>query len=443
MLSALSRVLEKLNIFFLSLMIATTLGAESFAHFAIAMSYALICFSIIEVGGQQLYTFFNANFERISPSLLNHLKVFLFTLLLPCLFFIDSWKLVSLIALGYLFESLNNSYRFKLFESGHHSQEARVFLGERLITLTAISIIYVLNYFAFAVVIDLFVMFIFVLFVKITFFIVNRFLSKRVDNTETNGELSKYISYIVEGKYFIFSAFIAALFMQVDILIFNWLDAGDQEVALISALLRLVTATFFIATVFQQFILPKFQMLITSQIAFFKYERNVSYFAFFLTFSLIALCDVYLSIFFGGNIQKDWEGLNVSLLLLLVFTRFSRDPVSLYLGQTGKNKFKVKVIATLLPIKLLAIYFGYLYYGFMAAICVIVIFDSLIYLLFRYATQFEIFVPSYWLGSSLLIIFVYLIDLLSFSAKIAIASIGLVGAFIFFSKVTKLGVSFK
>ncbi len=443
MLSALSRVLEKLNIFFLSIMIATTLGAESFAHFAIAMSYALICFSIVEVGGQQLYTFFNANFERISPDKLNLLKVFLFALLLPSLFFIDSWQLVSLIALGYLFESLNNSYRFKMFEFGHHSIEARVYLGERLITLSAILTVYVLNYFSVGVVIDLIPMFTFVFLVKVSFFIVNRFLSNKIADSATTSVLSKYLNYVIEGKYFIFSAFVAALFMQIDILIFSWLDAGDEDVALISALLRLVTATFFIATVFQQFILPKFQMLLADNKYFFQYERYVSYFAFFLTFALIALCDVYLSIFFGVNMQKDLEGFNVSLLLLLVFTRFTRDPVSLYLGQTGKNKVKVKVITMLLPIKVLAIYFGYTHYGFYAAICVIVVFDSLIYLLFRYVTQFKVFVPSYWLGAALLITFIYIIEYLPLSVRIAIALICLLSALIIFPKVTKLGVSFK
>lgn len=443
MLSALSRVLEKLNIFFLSIMIATTLGAESFAHFAIAMSYALICFSIVEVGGQQLYTFFNANFQRISPSVLNQLKVTLFVLLLPCLFFIDSWQLVSLIALGYLFESLNNSYRFKLFEFGHHSVEARIYLAERLITFLFILTIYALNYFSIGVVIDLIMIFTFIVFVKVLFFIVNSFLANKVDDVITPSGLSKFINYIEEGKYFIFSAFVAALFMQIDILIFSWLDAGEQEIALISALLRLVTATFFIATVFQQFILPKFQLLLANKKYFFKYERDVSYFAFFLTLSLIALCDVYLSLFFGDNIPKDIEGSNVSLLLLLVFTRFARDPVALYLGQSGKNKVKVKVLTLLLPIKVLAIYFGYLYYGFVAAICIIVIFDSLIYLLFRYVTPFKVFVPQYCLGAVILIAFICIIELLPFPVRIAFALGGLLCAFLFFSKVTKLGVSFK
>lgn len=443
MLSALSRVLEKLNIFFLSLIIATTLGAESFAHFAIAMSYALISFSVVEVGGQQLYTFFNSNFDKISPNLLNHLKFFLFILLLPCLFFIDLWQLVSLIALGYLFESLNNSYRFKFFEFGHHATEARVYLGERLITLFVILILYFLNYFSVDVVIELIPMFTFIFFVKVLFYIVNRFLSNKIDDTSTTSDLSKYIDYVVKGKYFIFSAFVAALFIQIDILIFDWLDADEQEIALMSALLRLVTATFFIATVFQQFILPKFQVLIENSQFFFKYESYVSYFAFFLTFALIAICDAYLSIFFGVNMQKDIEGLNITLLLLLVFTRFSRDPISLYLGQIGKNKVKVKVISMLLPIKVFTIYFGYLYYGFFAAIAIIVIFDSLIYLLFRYVTQFKVFDSRYWVGVVLLITFIYIIELLPFSTKIAIASVGFLSAFFFFSKVIKFGVSFK
>jgi O-antigen/teichoic acid export membrane protein len=395
------------------------------------------------VGGQQLYTFFNSNVQRISPSVLNQLKVTLFALLLPCLFFIDSWQLVSLIALGYLFESLNNSYRFKLFEFGRHSVEARIYLAERLITFLFILTIYALNYFSTGVVIDLMMIFTFVFFVKALFFIVNRISSNKIDDVINPIGLSKFINYIEKGKYFIFSAFVAALFMQIDILIFSWLDAGDQEVALISALLRLVTATFFIATVFQQFILPKFQLLLANKKYFFKYECYVSYFAFSLTFSLIALCDVYLSLFFGDNMPKGIEGLNVSLLLLLVFTRFSRDPVSLYLGQTGKNKVKVKVLTLLLPLKVLTLYFGYLHYGFIAAICVIVIFDSLIYLLFRYVTQFNVFVPRYCLGAVILIAFICVIELLPFPVRIAIALGGLLCAFFFFSKVIKLGVSFK
>jgi hypothetical protein len=141
--------------------------------------------------------------------------------------------------------------------------------------------------------------------------------------------------------------------------------------------------------------------------------------------------------------SNDLQTLNVSLLLLLVFTRFTRDPVSLYLGQIGKNKAKVKVISILLPIKGLALYFGYLYYGFFIAICVIVVFDSLIYLLFRYVVQFKVFVPSYWVGIALLITLIDLIDVLPFSTRMTIALFCFLSAFILFSKITKLGVSFK
>lgn len=443
MLSALSRALDKFNIFFLSLMIATTLGAESFANFAIAMSYALICFSIIEAGGQQLYNYFNANFKKISPDKLNKLKAFLFVLLLPFLFFINSWQLVCVMALGYLFESFNNSFRFKLFEFGHHSKEAGVFLGERLIIFLAIVVIFILNYFSVDVVIDLISMFTFILLVKMSFFMVNRLLSNKIDVLADNYALDEYINYLMVGKYFIFSAFIASLFMQIDILVLNWLDADEQEIALISALLRLVTATFFIATVFQQFILPKFQILLANKEYYLKYERYVSCFAFFLTAFLMFLCDVYLSIFFGVNMSNDLQILNVSLLLLLVFTRFTRDPVSLYLGQSGKNKAKVKIIAILLPIKVLALYFGYLYYGFFTAISVVVLFDSLIYLLFRYVSRFKIFVFSYWVGIILLITFIYIIELLPLPARITVALFCFLSAFILFSKITKLGVSFK
>jgi O-antigen/teichoic acid export membrane protein len=443
MLPALSRALDKFNIFFLSLMIATTLGAESFANFAIAMSYALICFSIIEVGGQQLYNYFNANIKKISPDKLNQLKVFVFVLLLPCLFFIDSWQLVCVMALGYLFESLNNSFRFKLFDFGYYSKEASVFLSERLIIFLAIAAIFLLNYFSVGFVTDLISMFTFILLVKMSFFMVNRLLSNKIDVLADNYGLDEYINYLMVGKYFIFSAFIASLFMQIDILVLNWLDADGQEIALISALLRLVTATFFIATVFQQFILPKFQILLANKEYYLKYERYVSYFAFFLTAFLIFLCDVYLSIFFGVNMSNDSKILNVSLLLLLVFTRFTRDPVSLYLGQSGKNKAKVKIIAILLPIKVLALYFGYLYYGFFTAISVVVLFDSLIYLLFRYVIQFKIFVFSYWVGIILLMTFIYIIELLPLPARISVALFCFLSAFILFSKITKLGVSFK
>jgi hypothetical protein len=141
--------------------------------------------------------------------------------------------------------------------------------------------------------------------------------------------------------------------------------------------------------------------------------------------------------------SNDSKILNVSLLLLLVFTRFTRDPVSLYLGQSGKNKAKVKIIAILLPIKVLALYFGYLYYGFFTAISVVVLFDSLIYLLFRYVIQFKIFVFSYWVGIILLMTFIYIIELLPLPARITVALFCFLSAFILFSKITKLGVSFK
>jgi hypothetical protein len=444
MLAAISRALDKVNIFFLSLMIATLLGTQSFASFSIAMSYALISFAIIELGGQQLYTYYNGNIERVSPSFLNQLKTLLFILLLPSLIFIDAWPLVILISLGYLFESLSNSYRFQLFQFDYHSREAKIYLAERLIVFLAILSTYSLNYLSVTVNLELMTIFSFICCIKIIFFAINSFFARRLDDVVTPRSFNRYVNFVLHGKYFIFSAFIAALFMQVDILLFSWLNASEQEIALISAMVRLVTATFFIATVFQQFILPKFQYLISDDKNFLKYEKNIGYFAFYITFSFIALSELYLLIFFGDNsMDKILGTVNAELLLLLIFSRFSRDPISTYLGQTGKNKSKLKIMAMLLPLKIMAIYIGYVFYGFYVAIWVIVLFDSCVYFLFRYVTNFKSIDINYWLGGAGLICFSFVVEYVAFPMRMALTVVSLLIAYIYFLKVVKLGTSLK
>lgn len=444
MLAAISRALDKVNIFFLSLMIATLFGTQSFASFSIAMSYALISFAIVELGGQQLYTYYNGNIERVSPSFLNQLKTLIFISLLPSLIFIDDWSLVILISLGYLFESLSNSCRFQLFQFDNHSHEAKIYLSERLILFLAIASIYGLNYLSVTVNLDLISIFVFVLCLKIIFFAINSYFAQRPDDIVTPVSFNRYVNFVLHGKHFIFSAFIAALFMQVDILLFSWLNASEQEIALISALVRLVTATFFIATVFQQFILPKFQYLLADDKSFLRYEKNISYFAFYLTFSFIALSELYLLIFFGDNSMDQILGtVNANLLLLLIFSRFSRDPISTYLGQTGKNKSKLKIMAMLLPLKVIAICLGYTFYGFYAAIWIIVLFDSCVYFLFRYVTNFRTLDLNYWLGGTGLICFSFAVEYVTFPLRMAITVVSLVITYIYFLKVVKMGTSLK
>ena len=254
MLSAISRVFEKINIFFLSLLIATVLGTEVFAEFAVAMSYALIMYSIVEVGGQQLFTYFNRDVGPITPRTLNALKFFIFIVLLPLTFISTLWTLTCLISLAYLVESFNNSMRFQLFHKGLYKKEALIYLAERIVFFITIMILYANWMFGFHLdygVNDIFIFFGTLKLISfITYYIST---SNQTNEISTNIDFQLFVTFIVKGKYFIVSAFVASLFMQVDILIFSWLGGSDKEIALISAFIRLVTATFFVSTVFQQF----------------------------------------------------------------------------------------------------------------------------------------------------------------------------------------------
>ncbi|WP_281556618.1 hypothetical protein [Thalassomonas sp. RHCl1] len=445
MLSAIARAFEKINIFLLSLVIATLFGTQSFATFAVAMSYALIIFSIVELGGQQLYTYFNREVSELTPKSLNGAKSVLFMLLLPLVFLCEAWLLTGLLAIAYFIESLSNSVRYQLFQGHFHKKEALLYLSERLIWLLVISTLYGANYFSLAFDLSLTELFVFFCVLKWGYFILYCRLSKGMAvNHRFNFNRQLYVNLLKHGKYFIISAFVASVFMQVDILVFNWLGANEQEIALISAFVRLVTATFFISTVLQQYILPKFDRLQRDAVLFSRYQTYISYFAFFLTCSLMALSDLYLLIFFGGkNIADGLPPYSGSFILLLVFSRFCRDPISLYLGQNNKNKTKVKILAGTLPLKVLTVGLCYQFFDIAAGIIAIVIFDALVYWFFRYYTAFRNWDKNYLAGVFLLFCFSFVVVYLPLFSRIAIAVIGLTLAYLFFSKVTKPGVLFK
>lgn len=444
MLSAISRVFEKINIFFLSLLIATVLGTEVFAEFAVAMSYALIMYSIVEVGGQQLFTYFNRDVGPITPRTLNALKFFIFIVLLPLTFISTLWTLTCLISLAYLVESFNNSMRFQLFHKGLYKKEALIYLAERIVFFITIMILYANWMFGFHLdygVNDIFIFFGTLKLISfITYYIST---SNQTNEISTNIDFQLFVTFIVKGKYFIVSAFVASLFMQVDILIFSWLGGSDKEIALISAFIRLVTATFFVSTVFQQFILPKFKLLISNHDYFNLYEKNVRLFAFFLTLALMSLSNVYLLVFFGDNIvSEDPISQLCVIILVMVFSRFCRDPISLYLGQSDKNKVKVKVLSYLLPIKVVFVCLIYKVGGIPAAISLIVLFDALVYFFFRYATSFITIDKSYCVGVFLLTSFVFVVEYIPFEVRMSLATLSLIIALTFFNKVTKPEVLF-
>ncbi|WDE03933.1 hypothetical protein SG34_021560 [Thalassomonas viridans] len=445
MLSAIARAFEKVNVFLLSLVIATLWGTHSFAAFAVAMSYALIIFSVVEVGGQQLYTYFNREVGELTPKSLNGVKCILFVLQLPLVFLGEAWLLTGLLALAYFIESLSNSFRYQLFQEHHHKKEALFYLSERLIWFFAISMLYAADYFSLAFTLSLTELFIFLCTLKLVYFILYGRLSKSMPvNHSFSCNRKLYQDLLKHGKYFIVSAFVASLFMQVDILVFDWLGASEQEIAIISAFVRLVTATFFISTVLQQFVLPKFDQLQRDAGLFSRYEVYTGRFAFFLTVSLMALSDIYLLAFFGGRMEADgFPFYGCALILLLVFSRFCRDPVSFYLGQNNKNKTKVKILVALLPLKALAVCLSYQVFGVVAGIISIVVFDALVYWLFRYYTAFNNWDKNYLAGVFLLFCFSFVVVYLPLFSRIAIAAIGVTLAYLYFSKMTKPGVLFK
>ena len=439
MLSAISRVFEKVNLFILSLLIATVFGTQVFADFAVSMSYALIIYSIVEVGGQQLFTYFNRDVSEISSNNLNILKTLLFIVSFPIIFISPLWQLTCLLSFAYLFESLNNSMRFQMFNEGKYKKEALIYLVERVVLFIAIITLYTGWMFSFNlgyVIEDIFLFF--VLLKSISFALYYYFTRNRTDGRNTKIDFELFIHFLVKGKYFIISAFVASLFMQVDILIFSWLGGSDNEIALVSAFIRLVTATFFVSTVFQQFILPKFHLLISNYDCFFVYEKHVRFFAFFLTLALIFLSEVYLFIFFGDKeIGEQFYSQSSVIILLMVFSRFCRDPISLYLGQSEKNKVKVKILSYLLPIKVISVCLIYKLGGVTAAISAIVFFDALVYLLFRYVTNFITLDKGYTVGVFLLISSIFVVEYIPLEIRAGLAALSLIIALTFFIKVTK------
>ncbi|RHW74906.1 hypothetical protein [Colwellia sp. RSH04] len=445
MLPALARALEKVNIFLLSFIVATILGAQSFAQFSIMFAYALICFSLIELGGQQLYTFLNKNELTITPFSFNLLKSCVFVFVFIGALLTDYPLLTGILTLSYYFESLSNSYRFALFHEKMHQVEAKNYLAERLITFVFIGILYFDSIFFGKIEFSLLFIYVYLCVIKLIFLLINKkALSKNYPFSKEKISKEFCIYFMKHGKYFIISAFVAALFMQVDIFLFNWLNAPNDEIALISAMLRLITATYFIATVFQQFILPRFNLIIQDTVLFELYERYMKYFAFFITLTLILLSELFITLFFGNlSMSSLLSDSKAIVILILVYSRFCREPVSLYLGQKGQNKLKIKIFSLILPLKILAVAIAYKMFGFSLAILVLVIADITVYLSFRALTMFKLIEFSYILGLFILTCSSYLVVHLALPVQLALALVTIILSFYYFTKVTKPGVLFK